>query len=408
MPLSRPPAPKPRLPPAPVGSGEGALTCRVLGAMSEVSAAAWDALVPDDARPFLAWGFLDLLESSGAAVAAKGWTPRHLTLWQGEELVAAAPGYVKTHSMGELFYNDFRWSGVASRFGVDYYPKYVVTAPFSPAAGPKLLVRPGADGPGLRRRLARAALALARDEGCSSAAVLFASPGDLAALEAEGFAPGAGIQFHWENKAFSEFDGFLARFNAKRRHMVKAERAQLAKDGTVVRTLTGEALTPEVLAFASRCYEQTVAQHAWNAPHLTGAFFAGVVAAVPGAVEVVVAEDAGRRLACAFNLRGTRRLYGRHWGALEDRRYLHFNVCYYHSIERSIALGLEAFEPGAGGEHKLARGFEPTLMQSAHAFVEPRLHAAMAGHLAREVAAWRAEVARARAQELAFKSGTAG
>jgi predicted N-acyltransferase len=216
------------------------------------------------------------------------------------------------------------------------------------------------------------------------------------------------VQFHWENRSYRTFDEFLGRFNSKRRHMLKAERAQLDKDGTTVRTLTGEELTSEVMAFASRCYEATVDRHAWNPPHLTPEFFARVPAAVPGAVEVVVAEEGTRRLACAFNLRGDTRLYGRHWGAVDDRRYLHFNVCYYHSIERSIALGLAAFEPGAGGEHKLARGFEPTLVRSAHWFAEPQLQAAMRAGLSREVEAWRAEVERTRAEGLAFRSGAGG
>ncbi|MFM2152650.1 MAG: hypothetical protein RL199_1085 [Pseudomonadota bacterium] len=381
-----------------------ALHAKLLSSMAEVDASAWDAVVPARAKPFQAWAFLDLLERSGSAVAGRGWTPRHLTIWRGTRLVAAAPGWVKTHSMGEFFYNDFQWADHTPGFGVDYYPKYVVTVPFSPVPGPKLLVHPDeADPHGLRRALARFALEAAGALGCSSAAVLFADEADLAALADEGYARGAGMQFIWENRGYRSFDDFLAQFSSKRRHMLRSERAQLAKDGTVVRTLTGDELTPERMAFASRCYESTVERNGWNEPHLTPAFFREAPQALPGAVELVVAEEQGRGLGGAFNLRGTR-LYGRHWGVLEDRRFLHFNVCYYHSIERAIAEGIEAFEPGAGGEHKLVRGFSPSLVHSAHAFVEPRLHGAMSHHLARTCKAYEEAVTRALEERTAFRS----
>ena len=380
------------------------LHAKFLTSMAQVDAASWDALVPVRARPFQSWAFLDLLERSGSAVAERGWTPRHLTLWRGGTLVAAAAAWMKTHSMGEFFYNDFQWAAHTPAFGVEYYPKLVVTVPFSPIPGPKLLVHPGeADADMLRRTLARFALEAAAGLGCSSAAVLFADDADLLALSAEGYARGAGMQFVWENRGYRTFDDFLGDFSSKRRHMLKSERAQLAKDGTLVRTLTGSELTDERMAFASRCYESTVEHHAWQDPHLTPAFFREAPRAVPDAVELVVAEEQGRAIAGAFNLRGTR-LYGRHWGALEERKFLHFNVCYYHSIERAITEGIEAFEPGAGGEHKLVRGFSPTLVHSAHAFVAPRLHAAMSHHLARTCTAYDEAVARARDEGAAFRS----
>ena len=312
--------------------------------------------------------------------------------------------------MGELFYNDFRWAESTARVGVDYYPKLICTVPFSPIPAPKLLVGEGADAVDRRRVLGRALFGIAEQMGISSAAVLFASAEDLAALEAEGFAPGAGLQFQWENQGYASYDDFLARFASKRRHMIKSERAQAAKDGTRIETLTGPDLTPERMAFAAGCYEGTVERHAWNtnAPPLTEAFFQGAPAALGDALELVMASEQGRNIACAFNVRGADRLYGRHWGALEERRFLHFNVCYYHAIERCIGLGLAAFEPGAGGDHKLVRGFEPVVVRSAHRFVEPRLHRAFAVHLEREVAAVEAEVLRVRDEGAAFRSSRAG
>lgn len=382
-------------------SSSGPLTVRVLGAVTEVPRAGWDALVPDAARPFLSWDFLDVLERSGSAVVARGWRPAHVTLWRDDVLVAACPAYVKSHSMGEFFYNDFRWAQATPGFGVRYYPKLLVGVPFSPATTPRLL----AVGALERRALVAALQTVARQAGLSSVNVLFVTAEDLAALAERGFHAGTGMQFHWENDGYPSFDGFLSRFNAKRRRMIRDERAQLEKDGTRVRLVRGAALTPELMRFVARCYLNTVESHAWNAPHLTEAFFLQAAARLSDRVEVVVAEEGDRRLASAFNLRGDERLYGRVWGAVEPRRFLHFNVCYYQSIERCVAEGLQAFEPGAGGDHKLARGFAPTLVHSAHWFVDEALNQAMGQHLARERRALSVQVEEARRTGLAFKAG---
>lgn len=383
----------------------GPLTAQVVGSVGELEMEAWNALVPADGSPFLRWEFLDALERSGSAAPDKGWTPHHVTLRRGDRLVAAAPGWVKTHMMGEFFYNDFQWAQVTPRFGVRYFPKLILSVPFSPATGPRLLVAPGEDAPALRRALVRAAMDVAREKKLSSVAAQFVRVEELEALVAEGFHHAVGVQYHWENAGYSTFGDFLGEFNSKRRHMLKSERAQLAKDGTTVRTLSGDALDDRWMEFASRCYEATVDRHAYQPAHLTPAFFQQVARTLPGRVELVVAEEGGRPIAAAFNLVGPHRLYGRHWGALENRRHLHFNVCYYHSIERCIADRLEAFEPGAGGDHKLARGFQPTAVHAAHWFVEPRLDAAMGAYLARSAAHAEEQVAEARAARIAFRAG---
>jgi predicted N-acyltransferase len=376
--------------------------------MSEIARDAWDSLLMPGAEPFLEWNFLNALEESGSAVPRRGWTPCHFTVWRGDRLVGAMPGYVKTHSMGEFMYNDFRWGGFTPKFGVSYYPKLILGVAFSPATGPRPLVASTEDRAGITRAIAESAQQHAHDEGYSSVNVLFVSESDLPAWEAIGFSGGGGLQFHWENEGYATFDDFLKRFNSKRRHMVKSERAQLKKDGTTVRSYRGDELTPELMKFVSTCYEATFDKKAWNDPHLTPKFFQLARERFPNRVDVVLAEEQGRWLACAFNLRGSERLYGRHWGAVEERRYLHFNVCYYHGIESSIAEGLKVFEPGAGGEHKLPRGFQPTLMRSAHWFVHPRLHSTMAGYLAQETAAYRAHVMSIRESQAAFKGGSSG
>ncbi len=381
---------------------------RVHDAVSDIPRESWDGLQPADARPFLDWEYLNALEQSGSVSPRRGWTPQHFTVWKKQALVGAMSGYLKTHSMGEYMYNDFQWSSVTPRFGVRYYPKLILAVPFGPGAGPRPLVAVGEDRRAVSLALYSAAQEYARDAGYSSVHVLFSREEDLPTLAEAGFAPGAGQQFQWRNQGYVRYDDFLARFNSKRRHMLKSERGQLARDGTVVRTLRGAELTPEVMSFAGRCYEATVDKHAWNPALLTPGFFTRAGERLRHMAEVVLAEEAGRPLGAAFNLRGRERLYGRHWGALEDRRYLHFNVCYYHSIERCIADGLAAFEPGAGGEHKVARGFEPTVVHSAHWFVHGGLNAAMGEYLRRATAAVTAAVTASQAADVAFKGGRSG
>lgn len=381
---------------------EAAPTLRILTRVADAPKEAWDALVPPEGRPFLAWDFLDVLERSGSAVPSRGWTPAHITLWEEETLVAFSPAYVKTHSMGEFFYNDFEWARALGSVGVRYYPKLVVGIPFSPATGPRLLGRTDTH----RRVLAQALAKVAKTLGCSSANVLFPLPDDLALLEEAGFHAGAGVQFQWTNQGYGNFDDFLGRFNAKRRRMLKDERKQLAKDGTTIEVVRGDDLTAQLMAFASRCYETTVESHHYGQTHLTPAFFDAVRVRLPEHVELVIAREGGAPIACAFNLRSSARLYGRTWGAVEERKFLHFNVCYYASIERAIEAGLQAFEPGAGGNHKLARGMEPTLVQSAHIFTNTAVDRMMGEYLAQASAAYAQDIARARDDGLAFRAGS--
>lgn len=362
-------------------------TLKLLTSIDEVPRERWDALVPPKGRPFSEWTFLHVLENSDSAIPDKGWIPRHLTLWVGDELVAAAPAYEKAHPWGEFVYNDFQWPRVAAHFGVRYFPKLILAIPFTPVTGPRVLTHPDYDRESLVRLVANTAFQVAAEMGCSSAHLQFGTDEETRLFEDEGFARAAGVQYHWHNEGEKDFDGFLGRFNSKRRHMLRAERRQLEKDGTTIRTLRGEELTPEVMRLAAACYADTVSKHDFGVHHLTDSFFEKIGEQLPHRAEVVVAEEAGRPIAAAFNFRGDKRLFGRQWGALEDRRYLHFNVCYYHSIERCLQDGLEAFEPGAGGEHKVPRGFDPTRVQSAHRFVHTGLHQALAHFLGRQTPA---------------------
>ena len=319
--------------------------------------------------------------------AELGWLPRPLLVSRGTELVAAAPCYVKGNSEGEFVF-DHGWHRFASRIGVKYLPKLLLAVPFTPATGPRLLVRPGEPRDELQRLLANGLLEAATTLGLSSVHALFLEDDELAVFDECGYATRFGVQFQWRNADYATYNAFLDSFNSKRRHQLKRERRLVRESGVTVRTYQGASLGVRELAAMESFYLSTVERFSpWTRQYLNRAFFDHVARALPDALEIVLAEDGGRPIAGALNVRGTDRLWGRYWGAIEERPFLHFEVCYYHSIERAISLGLSRFEPGAGGEHKLPRGFSPTITKSAHWIGHPRLDAAIRDHLEEERAA---------------------
>ncbi|RKH54143.1 GNAT family N-acetyltransferase [Corallococcus llansteffanensis] len=361
-------------------------TLRLLTSITDVPQTAWDALVDAGSTPFLEWAFLAALEESGSVVPERGWHPRHLTLWRGSRLVAAAPAYLKDDSHGEFVF-DAAWATAAERAGLRYYPKLVLAVPFTPVTGRRVLVAPGEDRPTREAELYGAALEYARAEGLSSVHVLFPTPEELPVLEAQGYAVRLGVQYQWTNAGYRTFEDFLGRFHAKRRHQLRRELRAPETQGITLRTLRGEALEELDPADAWRLYVSTVDRYPWGVRSLTPDFFARLLGSFRHRCEFVEARREGRRVAGAFNFIGPRTLFGRYWGALESHPFLHFNVCLYHPVEACIARGLERFEPGTGGEHKLTRGFEPHLTYSAHLFLHPGLDRAVRGFLAHERAA---------------------
>ena len=369
------------------------LTVEVLTGVRAVPAAEWDALLSPEDTPFVRHAWLSSLEDAGCVRPEVGWLPRTLVVREAGRLVAAAPVYLKGNSEGEFVF-DHSWHRFAERLGVAYLPKLIVAVPFTPATGRRLLVAPGQDRGTWSLVLSRALRELVRELDVSSAHVLFAQEGDADALVEDGWAPRVGVQFHWENHGYSTYDDFLATFNAKRRHQLKRERREVLASGLDVRTYRGSEITDEVMSAMERFYLASVERfHPWTRQYLNRAFFDLVLSRMPESIEIVLARDAGRPIAGAFNVSGGGRLYGRYWGAVEERPFLHFHVCYYHSIEDCIARGLSAFEPGAGGEHKLPRGFEPRLTRSAHVLVDPRLDRAVRQFVAQEKAAIESELA---------------
>ncbi len=366
---------------------ESTLTVELIDDLSKVSEHEWDALLGDgdDASPFLEWRFLRSLERAQTLGAEKGWVPRYPLVRQDGRLVAAAPAYVKLHSQGEFVF-DFAWANFADRIGVQYYPKMLVGVPFTPVTGRRMLTGPGADRPFLVRVLGQVLTELCEHLDLSSVHVNFATEDEVEILSELGYQCRLTIQYHWYRHGEQTFDDYLARFNSKRRNQLKRERRELERQGIQVEVLNGHDLTPDQTATAFRIYKSTVDKFYWGRQYLNRRVFDLWVETMPERFELVAARAGadGEIVAGAVNFVKGRRLYGRYWGCFRELKHLHFNICYYEGIHRAYEKGLDVFEPGAGGEHKLVRGFEPTFMHSAHYIRAPRLAAPIAQFLESE------------------------
>ncbi len=354
----------------------------VLDSLDRVSAAAWDRLVADD-YPFARHGFLRALEETGCVGGQTGWRPRHLVYREADgRLAGASPCYLKDHSYGEYVF-DWAWADAYRRAARRYYPKLVIAVPFTPATGPRLLAAADAERDSVRRALIEGALALARTESASSVHWLFPTEEETRALEAAGLLRRRGVQFHWENRGWRDFEDFLAAFTAAKRKKIRQERRSVRAAGVDMRILTGTEVTAEHWDAFYEFYCATIRAHG-AIPYLTREFFHRLGEVMPASVVLVLAARAGRYVGGALCLRARHTLYGRYWGALEPISGLHFETCYYTPLEYCLAHGLARYEAGAQGEHKLARGFLPAATYSAHWLREPAFFQAVADHLARE------------------------
>ncbi|MGZ5032736.1 MAG: GNAT family N-acetyltransferase [Usitatibacter sp.] len=342
---------------------------RILDSLEGVDANRWNALA--GGNPTLAHAFLDSLHRSAAASAASGWTPQYLSLWDGEILAGAVPLYVKSHSYGEYVF-DWAWAEAYERHGLDYYPKLLAAVPFTPATGARLLA---ADA-GVRKRLAAALLATARNSKVSSLHVLFPNADDAAALRDAGMLERSGVQFHWRNAGYAAFEEFLGALSHDKRKKIRQERRRVAQSGVAVRRLTGREASAADWDFFTACYRRTYREHR-STPYLNRAFFGMIAERMPDQVLLVIAEREGRPIAAALDLFGTDTLYGRYWGATEFVPGLHFEVCYYQALEFCIERGIKVFEGGAQGEHKHARGFLPEATRSFHWLAHPAFNKAV-------------------------------
>jgi predicted N-acyltransferase len=352
------------------------LTIEVCDSLASVPASEWNRLAGDD--PFLTHQFLYALQETGCASSATGWVPVHLLLKSGTRLRGAMPLYVKTHSYGEYVF-DWSWADAYYRHGLDYYPKLLCAVPFTPVTGERILAANEQD----QLHLTDAALALARELGASSLHCLFAAPEQAQRLYARGLLARTTVQFHWTNRGYASFDEFLSSFNHDKRKKVKQERRKVRDAGVTFRWVEGDEIAERDWAFFNRCYRKTYREH-HSSPYLNLEFFCRIGRELPHHMVLVVAEREGKPVAASLNVRSKRRLCGRYWGALEYHPALHFETCYYQGIEYCIARGLDTFEGGSRGEHKLARGLAPVETCSAHWLAHPEFADAIEKHLARE------------------------
>ena len=344
---------------------------RFLPSLADVSARDWDAL-HDGRNPFVSHAFLHGLESQGCLRRDWGWIPHHVTLWEGDTLVAAAPGYLKDNSHGEFVF-DHAWAHAYARYGLDYYPKWLCAVPYSPVTGPRLLAQDAAHR--------KALLTAVRDEvlrlGLSSAHVNFHAEDEDDAYASD-WLPRIDVQYHWRNPGhWRDFDGFLADFDHKHRKNIRQERAKVQRAGVVIRTVHGDEATAADLEAMFGFYLRTFQDYG-NSPALTLPFLQHLAQTMPRQLVMFLADHDDRTIAGALCLRGHDTLYGRYWGAEAPLPGLHFETCYYQGIAYCLREGLARFEPGAQGEHKIARGFLPAWVRSRHWIADPEFAGALA------------------------------
>jgi uncharacterized protein len=356
---------------------EADLTARVAPSVGTLPAAEWDALA-GPGNPFMSHAFLTALEDSGSVGPGSGWIPAPLVIEDGAgQLLAALPAYVKEHSQGEYVF-DHAWADAWHRAGGHYYPKLQIAAPFTPATGPRLLLSDSA----YAALLLRAGENLCRRHGFSSAHATFVEPAQLPLFEQAGWLARSDIQFHWLNRGYDSFDDFLGQLSSRKRKAIRKER-QAAQAGVDIRALTGAEIRPEHWDAFWQFYQDTGSRK-WGHPYLTREAFDLFGARMGERVLLVLAFDSGRPVAGALNFIGNEAIYGRYWGCLADRPFLHFELCYYQAIDAAIARGLKRVEAGAQGGHKLARGYEPVQTWSMHYIADPGFRAAVAEFLERE------------------------
>lgn len=348
----------------------------VLSSLSDVSPSAWDGLAAGN--PFLSHAFLHALHESGSATADTGWQPQFLAIHAGDELVAAMPLYVKSHSYGEYVF-DWAWADAYHRNGIEYYPKLLSAIPFTPVTGPRLMARDA------QARAALLAFLCEQQQvaGMSSTHVLYPPQEEAEQLHDAGFMLRAGVQFHWLNQGYADFEQFLQTLEHKKRKNIRAERRKVQEAGITMRQLRGTEAGEADWRFFHRCYCNTYAEHR-SSPYLNLDFWLRLARTMPQHLLLVLAERDGQPVAASLVVHTKDTLYGRYWGAMEHIPCLHFEAAYYQPIEFCIANGIQTFEGGAQGEHKMARGFLPQKTWSAHWLAHPAFSDAVERFLERE------------------------
>jgi predicted N-acyltransferase len=352
--------------------------------IAEIHRDEWDALAKPLPTPFLEWDWLRLMERSGSTTAKNGWLPYHLTVRRGPDLVAAAPMYIKGHSAGEFVF-DHVWADVATRLGIAYYPKIVGMSPFTPMSGYRFLIAPGEDAAGLTAAMLDAIDQLCRRHNLSGSSFLFVDPQWRDEILEMGYFGWQHQSYSWFNRGYETFDDYLALFNANQRRNIKRERRAMDKQGIVIKILTGDDIPRSHFDLMYRFYEHTNDKFGpWGCRYLTESFFEGLHDRFRHRLVFIAAYDSrAATLPVGMSMLVTKdkSLYGRYWGSTQKFDSLHFNACYYEPIEWAINHGIQRFDPGMGGAHKIRRGFTSLPSYSLHRFSDPRLLQIMQNHI---------------------------
>jgi predicted N-acyltransferase len=360
------------------------LSADIVPSTREISAQTWNSLVPStDGRPdnpFLDHAFFLALEESGSATRRTGWQPQHILLKNGDKPLGLMPLFMKSHSQGEYVF-DHGWADAFARAGGEYYPKLQCAVPFTPVTAPKLLV--AGDDPALKRALLTTAETLATRNGISSVHATFVPEDEAALALSANWLVRHDTQFHWHNQGFTSFDGFLESLSSRHRKVTRRERRDALGDGLTVKWLTGTDLTEAAWDAFFEFYQDTGSRK-WGRPYLNRKFFSLLGTAMADRVLLMIAYDGDEPIAGTLNLIGKDTLYGRYWGATRHVPFLHFELCYYQAIDYAVAHGLKTVEAGAQGEHKLARGYEPSTTRSVHWIGHPGLRHAVAAFVDQE------------------------
>ena len=356
--------------------------------LAEISASDWDACAnPEGGRPedpFTTYRFLKALEDSGSVGGRSGWQPRYLVARADGQVIACAPMYAKGHSQGEYIF-DFNWAQAYENAGGAYYPKLQIAVPFTPATGRRFLTRPGYEAMGMSA-LIQGAVQVASDNELSSLHITFCTEAEALAGAEMGLMSRVGQQFHWVNRDYADFDGFLADLSSRKRKNIRRERAEAQGFGGQILALTGNDIQPEHWDAFWRFYQDT-GNRKWGTPYLTRAFFDCAQDTLRDDMLLVLALVDGRPVAGALNFIGRGTLFGRYWGSTEYYPSLHFELCYYQAIDYAIKNGLSRVEAGAQGEHKLARGYLPVATHSLHWIGDLAFRDAIARYLIAETRA---------------------
>jgi predicted N-acyltransferase len=355
-----------------------------VNSISDVDRTAWNALAKPLATPFLEWDWLRLMETSGSSTPKTGWLPHHLTVWSAGGLAAAAPLYIKAHSAGEFVF-DHVWADLAARLKIEYYPKLIGMSPFTPLTGYRFLIAGGQDESQMTALMVAEIDRLCHRLGMSGSSFLFADHQWRLEMRKHGYIDWRHQSYAWQNQGYQTFDDYLSVFNSNQRRNIKRERRALENQGVRLRIFKGEEIPHKFFSLMYGFYQITNDKFGpWGCRYLTRSFFDGLYHHFRGRLMLVAAFDANEPaapLGMALLVTKGDQLYGRYWGSSRPVNSLHFNACYYAPIEWAIANGIRRFDPGAGGAHKIRRGFAAVPSYSLHRFYDPRLARIMQTHI---------------------------